>query len=49
MTQDGGTISEELSLDEGMYSDLLPVSYPPQSYTGHKSWDKMQIIILQKK
>ncbi len=38
MTQDGGTISEELSLDEGMYSDLLPVSYPPQSYTGHKSW-----------
>lgn len=48
MTQDGGTISEELSLDEGMYSDLLPVSYPPQSYTGHKSWGQNANYYLAK-
>lgn len=32
------TISEELPLDEGMYSDLTPVSYPPQVYTSHRPW-----------
>jgi hypothetical protein len=37
LSQDSGiTISEELTLDEGMYSDFTPVSYPPQVYTSHQ-------------
>lgn len=48
ITQDGGAISEELSLDEGMYSDLLPVSYPPQVYTGHQSWGQNANYYLAK-
>jgi len=27
-----------LTLDEGMYSDFTPVSYPPQVYTSHQPW-----------
>lgn len=27
-----------MTLDEGMYSDFTPVSYPPQVYTSHQSW-----------
>lgn len=39
LSQDNGiTISEELPLDEGMYCDFLPVSYPPQVYTSHQPW-----------
>lgn len=39
LSQDSGiTISEELTLDEGMYSDFTPVSYPPQVYTSHQPW-----------
>ena len=38
LSQDSGSISEELTLDEGMYSDLTPVSYPPQVYTSHQPW-----------
>lgn len=37
ISQDGMVTREELFLDEGMYSDLLPVSYPPYVYTGHQS------------
>lgn len=37
LSQDSGiTISEELTLDEGTYSDFTPVSYPPQVYTSHQ-------------
>lgn len=38
LSQDSGSISEELTLDEGMYSDFTPVSYPPQVYTSHQPW-----------
>ena len=39
LSQDNGrTVSEELTLDEGTYSDFTPVSYPPQVYTSHQSW-----------
>lgn len=39
LSQDSGiTISEELTLDEGTYSDFTPVSYPPQVYTSHQPW-----------
>lgn len=48
ITQNGGAISEELSLDEGMYSDLLPVSYSPQVYTGHQSWGQNANYYLEK-
>lgn len=27
-----------MTLDEGMYSDFTPVSYPPQVYTSYQSW-----------
>lgn len=27
-----------MTLDEGMYSDFTPVSYPPQVYTSHQPW-----------
>lgn len=48
ITQNGGAISEELSLDEGTYSDLLPVSYSPQVYTGHQSWGQNANYYLEK-
>lgn len=39
LSQDGGiTISEELTLDEGKYSDLTPVSYPSRVATIHQPW-----------
>lgn len=48
ITQNGGAISEKLSLDEGTYSDLLPVSYSPQVYTGHQSWGQNANYYLEK-
>lgn len=37
ISQDGMVTREELFLDEGIYSDVLPTSYPPYVYTGHQS------------
>ena len=46
LSQDSGiTISEELTLDEGMYSDFTPVSYPPQVY---QSWGQNANYYLAK-
>lgn len=39
LSQDSGrSISEELALDEGRYSDLTPVFYPQRVYTKHQPW-----------
>lgn len=48
ISQDGMVTREELFLDEGMYSDLLPVSYPPYVYTGHQSWGQNANYYLAK-
>ena len=48
ISQDGMVTREELLLDEGMYSDLLPVSYPPYVYTGHQSWGQNANYYLAK-
>lgn len=48
ISQDGMVTREELFLDEGMYSDVLPTSYPPYVYTGHRSWGQNANYYLTK-
>ena len=48
ISQDGMVTREELFLDEGMYSDVLPTSYPPYVYTGHRSWGQNANYYLAK-
>ena len=38
LSQDSGSISEELTLVEALYFDFTPVSYPPKVYTSLQSW-----------
>lgn len=44
----GITNSEELTLDEGTYSDLTPVSYPPQVHTRYQPWGRFAHYSLAK-
>lgn len=48
ISQDGMVTREELYLDEGMYSDVLPTSYPPYVHTGHRSWGQNANYYLAK-